>query len=209
MEKDDIDDLIEDLLEKILEDKDFRAEADNIFRYQKYPDHSIKFVQSAVYDECPERFALPDEEIKILDLLERIQNPSNGVVMFWKGTLANALHMTDVQKRRMQDSLDHLVETGFLTCIYKPAKGSNKYPGVYKINPSVTAIGKLTGTSSEKAKINIPGFVNNFRQAKFSVFLQDGTQVIGGMLVERIPEAKNISEKKSKKKKTEKKAENK
>ena len=135
--------------------------------------------QDTTSPTCPERYELPVEEQAILGLMERIQNQTSGAVAVYKTVFASVLHLNDRQRKSLQKYLDHLTEMCFLTCIYKPPRGSKK-PGVYIVNRAVSWIG--TGTDNAKGlKIKNPG---TYKQIPETVILPDGTKVICGTLGE-------------------------
>ena len=116
LDLDNIDDIIAEFQDK--SNNDLRERANQIWQHHKFPEKSIKFMMSLIYDKCPERFSLPLEEQAILGLLERIQCQSTGGVIVKKGDFVNALNLTLTQRKKLQASLDHLTQLGFLTCIY-------------------------------------------------------------------------------------------
>lgn len=180
---------VDNLLQRFSEDNDLRNKVDAVFdvHCKSGWTKQVKFVQSATYDQCPERFALPDLEQRLLDLMERIQKPDNGVVFVHKGIFAEALHLTRTQRDKFQKSLDHLTETGFLSCLYKPVATNHRCPGVYRVNPNVTRIGKASLSFCSSA-INVPDFDDRFCQSYCgTVVLPDGIQISGGTLLKRLP----------------------
>lgn len=171
----DIDDI---LLECQKENSVLQKTADQIQHSHKYPDKSIEFFQSLRYDQCPERFELTHQETVLLDLMERIQDPITGCVTVKKGTFAQALHYTDGERRNLQKYLDHLTELGFLTCIYRQ---TNKKPGEYKINQSISWVGKR---NKKKSHINIKGFTPQFSIGKATILADDGGKTDSRTLIE-------------------------
>ena len=149
----------------------------------RFPEKSIKFMMSLIYDKCPERFSLPLEEQAILGLLERIQCQSTGGVIVKKGDFVNALNLTLTQRKKLQASLDHLTQLGFLTCIYRPPKGSKK-PGIYTVNRGISWI----GSSNDNAPaLHIKDFTRTYNQTTETVILPDGKKMKCGTLSPYLP----------------------
>lgn len=170
---------IDDIIEEINTNEEVRERALKLWLSHRFPEKSIRFIMTLIYDGCPERYELPIEEQAILGLMERIQNQTSGAVAVYKTVFASVLHLNDRQRKSLQKYLDHLTEMCFLTCIYKPPRGSKK-PGVYIVNRAVSWIG--TGTDSAKGlKIKNPG---TYKQIPETVILPDGTKVICGTLGE-------------------------
>ena len=120
LDLDNIDDIIAEFQDK--SNNDLRERANQIWLHHQFPEKSIKFIMSLIYDKCPERFSLPLEEQAILGLLERIQCQGTGGVIVKKSDFVNVLNLTLTQRKKLQASLDHLTQLGFLTCIYRPPK---------------------------------------------------------------------------------------
>ena len=170
---------IDDIIEEINTNEEVRERALKLWLSHRFPEKSIRFIMTLIYDGCPERYELPIEEQAILGLMERIQNQTNGAVAVYKTVFASVLHLNDRQRKSLQKYLNHLTEMCFLTCIYKPPKGSKK-PGVYIVNRAVSWIG--TGTDNAKGlTIKNPG---TYKQIPETVILPDGTKVICGTLGE-------------------------
>lgn len=170
---------IDDIIEEINTNEEVRERALKLWLSHKFPEKSIRFIMTLIYDGCPERYELPIEEQAILGLMERIQNQTSGAVAVYKTVFASVLHLNDRQRKSLQKSLDHLTELCFLTCIYKPPRGSKK-PGIYIVNRAVSWIG--TGTDSAKGlKIKNPG---TYKQISETAILPDGTKVVCGALGE-------------------------
>lgn len=168
---------IDDIIEEINTNEEVRVRALKLWLSHKFPEKSIKFIMTLIYDGCPERYELPIEEQAILGLMERLQNQTNGAVAVYKTVFASVLHLNDRQRKSLQKYLDHLTETGFLTCIYKPPKGSKK-PGIYIVNRAISWIG--TGTDNAKGlKISNP---KKYKQIPETVILPDGTKIVCGTL---------------------------
>lgn len=181
---------IDDILEEMNANEELRERASKLWLSHKFPDKVIKFIMSLIYDGCPERYELPIEEQAVLGLMERIQNQTNGAVAVYKTIFAKVLHLSDRQRKNLQGYLDHLTETGFLKCIYKPPKGSRK-PGIYIVNRAVSWIG--TGTDNVKdLKISNP---MAYKQIPETVILPDGKKIICGSLGEWLPEEQIEDEK--------------
>lgn len=179
---------IDDIAEEINTNEEVRERALKLWLSHKFPEKSIRFIMTLIYDGCPERYELPIEEQAILGLMERIQNQTTGAVAVYKTDFARVLHLNDRQRKSLQKYLDHLTETCFLTCIYKPPRGSKK-PGVYIVNRAVSWIG--TGTDNAKGlKIKNPG---TYKQIPETVILPDGTKVICGTLGEIPTKEKEVS----------------
>lgn len=179
---------IDDIAEEINTNEEVRERALKLWLSHKFPEKSIRFIMTLIYDGCPERYELPIEEQAILGLMERIQNQTTGAVAVYKTDFARVLHLNDRQRKSLQKYLDHLTETCFLTCIYKPPRGSKK-PGVYIVNRAVSWIG--TGTDNAKGlKIKNPG---TYKQIPETVILPDGTKVICGTLGEIPKKEKEVS----------------
>lgn len=179
---------IDDIAEEINTNEEVRERALKLWLSHKFPEKSIRFIMTLIYDGCPERYELPIEEQAILGLMERIQNQTTGAVAVYKTDFARVLHLNDRQRKSLQKYLDHLTETCFLTCIYKPPRGSKK-PGVYIVNRAVSWIG--TGTDNAKGlKIKNPG---TYKQIPETVILPDGTKVICGILGEIPKKEKEVS----------------
>lgn len=179
---------IDDIIEEINTNEEVRERALKLWLSHRFPEKSIRFIMTLIYDGCPERYELPIEEQAILGLMERIQNQTSGAVAVYKTVFASVLHLNDRQKKSLQKYLDHLTEMCFLTCIYKPPKGSKK-PGVYIVNRAVSWIG--TGTDNAKGlKIKNPG---TYKQIPETVILPDGTKVICGTLGEIPKKEKEVN----------------
>lgn len=172
----DIDDILAEIMKQ---DSVLRTSADNIMHSHRYPDKSIKHVQSAIYNECPERFELSEPETKLYDLMERIQDPQTGYVSIIKGIFVDVLHFTQNERKNFQNMLDHLTETGFIIPI-RPYKAGSKKPLVYKINRGITWIGKRDKTESKQIKIN--GFQQKYKRMSLPTVLPNGKSVITGTL---------------------------
>lgn len=172
----DIDDILAEIMKQ---DSALRTSADNIMHSHKYPDKSIKHVQSATYNECPERFELSEPETKLYDLMERIQDPVTGYVSIVKSIFVDVLHFTQNERKDFQKMLNHLTETGFVTPI-RPYKVGSKKPLVYKINRGVTWIGKRDKTESKQVKIN--GFKQKYKRMPLPTVLPNGKSVSTGTL---------------------------
>lgn len=179
---------IDDIIEEINTNEEVRERALRLWLSHRFPEKSIRFMMTLIYDGCPERYELPIEEQAILGLMERIQNQTSGAVAVYKTVFASVLHLNDRQRKSLQKYLDHLTEMCFLTCIYKPPKGSKK-PGVYIVNRAVSWIG--TGTDNAKGlKIKNPG---TYKQIPETVILPDGTKVICGTLGEIPKKEKEVN----------------
>lgn len=179
---------IDDIIEEINTNEEVRERALKLWLSHRFPEKSIRFIMTLIYDGCPERYELPIEEQAILGLMERIQNQTSGAVAVYKTVFASVLHLNDSQRKSLQKYLDHLTEMCFLTCIYKPPKGSKK-PGVYIVNRAVSWIG--TGTDNAKGlKIKNPG---TYKQIPETVILPDGTKVICGTLGEIPKKEKEVN----------------
>lgn len=174
---------IDDILEEMNANEELRERASKLWLSHKFPDKSIKFIMSLIYDGCPERYELPVEEQAVLGLMERIQNQTNGAVAVYKTVFAKVLRLSDRQRKNLQRYLDHLTETGFLKCIYKPPKGSKK-PGIYIVNRAVSWIGTSTDNVKD-LKISNP---MAYKQIPETVILPDGKKIICGSLGEWLPE---------------------
>ena len=172
----DIDDILAEIMKQ---DSALRTSADNIMHSHKYPDKSIKHVQSATYNECPERFELSEPETKLYDLMERIQDPVTGYVSIVKSIFVDVLHFTQNERKDFQKMLNHLTETGFVTPI-RPYKVGSKKPLVYKINRGVTWIGKRDKTESKQVKMN--GFKQKYKRMPLPTILPNGKSVSTGTL---------------------------
>ena len=182
LDLDNIDDIIAEFQDK--SNNDLRERANQIWQHHKFPEKSIKFMMSLIYDKCPERFSLPLEEQAILGLLERIQCQSTGGVIVKKGDFVNALNLTLTQRKKLQASLDHLTQLGFLTCIYRPPKGSKK-PGIYTVNRGISWI----GSSNDNAPaLHIKDFTRTYNQTTETVILPDGKKMKCGTLSPYLPE---------------------
>ena len=169
---------IDDIIEELNANEDVRERALKLWLAHRFPEKSIKFIMTLIYDGCPERYELPIEEQAILGLMERIQNQTNGAVAVYKTILTKILHLNDKQRKNLQVYLDHLTETGFLTCIYKPPRGSKK-PGIYIVNRAISWIGK--GADTKGLSIKNPG---TYKQILETAILPDGTKVTCGTLGE-------------------------
>lgn len=179
---------IDDIVEEINTNEEVRERALKLWLSHKFPEKSIRFIMTLIYDGCPERYELPIEEQAILGLMERIQNQTSGAVAVYKTVFASVLHLNDRQRKSLQKSLDHLTEMCFLTCIYKPPRGSKK-PGIYIVNRAVSWIG--TGTDNAKGlKIKNPG---TYKQISETAILPDGTKVVCGTLGEIPKKEKEVN----------------
>ena len=179
---------IDDIVEEINTNEEVRERALKLWLSHKFPEKSIRFIMTLIYDGCPERYELPIEEQAILGLMERIQNQTSGAVAVYKTVFASVLHLNDRQRKSLQKSLDHLTEMCFLTCIYKPPRGSKK-PGIYIVNRAVSWIG--TGTDNAKGlKVKNPGI---YKQISETAILPDGTKVVCGTLGEIPKKEKEVN----------------
>lgn len=179
---------INDIIEEINTNEDVRERALKLWLSHRFPEKSIRFIMTLIYDGCPERYELPIEEQAILGLMERIQNQTNGAVAVYKTVFEKVMHLNDRQRKNLQKSIDHLTETCFLTCIYRPPKGS-KRPGIYIVNRAVSWIG--TGTDNAKGlSIKRPG---TYKQILETAILPDGTKVTCGTLGEIPKQEKEAS----------------
>lgn len=176
LELTDIDDILAEIMKQ---DSTLRTTADNIMHSHKYPDKSIKHVQSAIYNECPERFELNESETKLYDLIERIQDPVTGYVSIIKSIFVDALHFTQSERKDFQRMLNNLEKYNFITPI-RPYKAGSKKPLVYKINRGVTWIGKRNETESKQIKI--AGFKQKYKRIPLPTVLPDGKTVSTGTL---------------------------
>lgn len=181
LDLDNIDDIITEFQDK--SNNDLRERANQIWLHHQFPEKSIKFIMSLIYDKCPERFSLPLEEQAILGLLERIQCQGTGGVIVKKSDFVNVLNLTLTQRKKLQTSLDHLTQLGFLTCIYRPPKGSKK-PGIYIVNRGISWI----GSSNDNAPtIHIEKFTRTYKQTTEIVVLPDGKKMKCGTLSKNLP----------------------
>lgn len=180
-ELDNIDDILEELMDE--NNKLLRDRGSAIWDSHKFPDKSLKFIMSAIYDKCPQRFSLPLEEQALLGLMEHIQAQTSGGVVVKKGDFVKALKFTNTQRKNLQASLDHLTECGFLECIYRPPKGSKK-PGVYKVNNNVSWIGNAEKT---EISINVKNFDGKYKQTTETILLPNGKKMLCGTLSEVLP----------------------
>lgn len=178
---------IDDITEEINTNEEVRERALKLWLSHKFPEKSIRFIMTLIYDGCPERYELPIEEQAILGLMERIQNQTNGAVAVYKTDFASVLHLNDRQRKNLQKYLDHLTETCFLTCIYKPPKGSRR-PGIYIVNRAISWIG--TGADTKGLNIKNPG---TYKQILETAILPDGTKVTCGTLGEIPKKEKEVS----------------
>lgn len=163
---------------ELLADPQFRHEADALYNAHRYPDKKLVFAQTALYDECPGRFELPPIEQVILDLMERLQSPA-GYVTVVKNDFVDALHLSVKDRKNLQRYIDDLVEKGFLTCIYRPPRGSHR-PGEYRVNRGVTRVGK---PEPEEKIAPITGCPEpQYTRISKELVLPDGRRVSSGML---------------------------
>lgn len=176
---------IDDIIAEINSNAEVRERAVKLWFSHKIPDKSIKFIMSLIYDGCPERYELPIEEQAILGLMERIQNQTTGAVSVHKAIFTQILHLNDKQRKSLQTYLDHLTAIGFLTCIYRPPRGSKK-PGIYVVNRAISWIGTET-SNAKNLKISS---CKTYRQISETFILPDGTKMICGALGEKLPNDK-------------------
>lgn len=169
---------VNDILEEMRQNEELRETADKIIRSHKYPDKKIRLVQSAVYDECPERFELNETETKVFDLMERLQDQTTGYVSVVKAIFVDVLHLTQSERKGLQKTLDSLEEKCFISCI-RPYKAGSTKPPVYKVNRSVTWIGKQDKADK---KVNIPGFTKKYKRIVQPTVLPDGKTILTGSL---------------------------
>ena len=180
---------VNDILEEMRQNEELRETADKIIRSHKYPDKKIRLVQSAVYDECPERFELNETETKVFDLMERLQDQTTGYVSVVKAIFVDVLHLTQSERKGLQKTLDSLEEKCFISCI-RPYKAGSTKPPVYKVNRSVTWIGKQDKADK---KVNIPGFTKKYKRIVQPTVLPDGKTILTGSL-ELIDEEANADQ---------------
>lgn len=167
-----------DILAELDRNAIFRETADKIMNAHKYPDNRIKLVQSAIYDECPERFELNATETKVFDLMERLQDQITGYVSVIKAIFVDVLHLTQSERKGLQKTLNSLETKNFISCIRPYRAGSTK-PPVYKVNRNVTWIGKQDKTDK---KINIPDFTQKYKRIVQPTVLPDGKTISTGSL---------------------------
>ena len=167
-----------DILAELDRNTIFRETADKIMNTHKYPDNRIKLVQSAIYDECPERFELNATETKVFDLMERLQDQITGYVSVIKAIFVDVLHLTQSERKGLQKTLNSLEKKNFISCIRPYRAGSTK-PPVYKVNRNVTWIGKQDKTDK---KINIPDFTQKYKRIIQPTVLPDGKTIQTGSL---------------------------
>lgn len=168
----------EDILAELQQNEELRETADTIMHSHKYPDNRIRLVQSAVYDECPERFELNETETKVFDLMERLQDQTTGYVSVVKAIFVDVLHLTQSERKGLQKTLNSLEKKNFISCIRPYRAGSTK-PPVYKVNRNVTWIGKQDKADK---KINIPGFKQKYKRIIQPTVLPDGKTILTGSL---------------------------
>lgn len=168
----------QDILAELDKNANFRETADKIMNAHKYPDNRIKLVQSAIYDECPERFELSATETKVFDLMERLQDQTTGYVSVIKSIFVDVLHLTQSERKGLQKTLNSLEKKNFISCI-RPYKAGSTKPPVYKVNRNVTWIGKQDKTDK---KINIPDFKQKYKRIVQPTVLPDGKTIQTGSL---------------------------
>lgn len=174
----------EDITHELLrENSKLRQEADTIMHHHEYPDKCIGFSQSVRYDKKTLFYELPRAEQILYNLMCDIQDPQSGFVTVIKHIFAKVLHYTDTERRHLQHYLDDLTDKGFLICNYR---ATNKKPGEYRINRSISWIGK-----QNLDDLNIlQTFNSEYTIGKSTVVLKNGTTVTSGTL--QIKDIKNI-----------------
>lgn len=170
-------------------DRRLQHDADQKFHGHLYPDKSLTFAKTSLYNDCPERFQLSAEAQVIMGLFERTAS-QEGLVRIPQGVIAAHFRMGRATIRK---AIDELVRYQFVVVYEKPPRGS-KTPITYLIDKQVTCSGKdptiAEISTFSKLKQAGPGRKKlsasvSYQQAILSVKRDDGTLIKIGTLIER------------------------
>lgn len=148
-----VDELLNTLTADTEEMQENRRTLRKIWSSHQYPDRKLKFIQSTLFDYCPQRYTVSPEAQALLSLMERLQAPG-GYVAVKKGMFATMLGFGSVKERKMQDYLGELKAAELITLISQPRRGSQA-PAVYQVNQSVSWVGKAQGRKHLQPKAAI------------------------------------------------------
>lgn len=152
-------------LKTLQEDAVLRSKADQIFNSHRYPDEYITYTKTALFDQCPERFRLPEKAQLMLGLLERIAS-QEGLVRISQVNLSEFLGW---DRKTIRKALEDLQKYGFLAVYIQPPKGSRE-PVTYMIDQRITRNGKEP--SHEEKKLFDENAVEDYEIARTNLWAE-------------------------------------